>query len=160
MAPYPLPKAQKRPARPLAGPGRGIAWGEAVHLGRAAPVPCLFLSQTGRRGTHATAWGPQARGIWGCHPLPGSRQQAAGGTPCREAAQRTRQLGAMVAPLGGAIDGGRVGAPRGGATWAQPGSGVVAARRWPRARSFFYKTLCNTFVGVINRAKKPMVTRT
>lgn len=66
--------------------------------------PAFFSCQTGRRGTHATAWGPQARGIWGCHPLPGSRQQAAGGTPCREAAQRTRQLGAMVAPLGGAID--------------------------------------------------------
>lgn len=159
---HPTPCQRLRSA--LHGPWRGLegalpglrqsTWGVPPRS------PAFSSCQTGRRGTHATAWGPQARGIWGCHPLPGSRQQAAGGTPCREAAQRTRQLGAMVAPLGGAIDGGRVGAPRGGATWAQPGSGVVAARRWPRARSFFYKTLCNTFVGVINRAKKPMVTRT
>ena len=78
--------------------------------------PAFFSCQTGRRGTHATAWGPQARGIWGCHPLPGSRQQAAGGTPCREAAQRTRQLGAMVAPPGGLLIPGRTTRARGWAT--------------------------------------------
>ena len=108
MAPYPLPKAQKRSARPLAGlegalPGlRPSTWGVPPRS------PAFPHAKQGRRGAHATAWGPQARGIWGCHPLPGSRQQAAGGTPCREAAQRTRQLGAMVAPLGGAIDGARL----------------------------------------------------
>lgn len=145
---HPTPCRRLRSA--LHGPWRGLegalpgvrqsTWGVPPRS------PAFSSCQTGRRGTHATAWGPQARGIWGCHPLPGSRQQAAGGTPCREAAQRTRQLGAMVAPLGGAIDGARL----------STADSFFAAR----VRSFFYKTLCNTFVGVINRAKKPMVTRT
>ena len=160
MAPYPLPKAQKRPARPLAGPGRGIAWVEAVHLGRAAPVPCLFLMSDREAGDPRDGVGAAGPGDLGVSP-PAGEPPAGGG---RDALPRGRAAdpaaGGHGCPLGGAIDGGRVGAPRGGATWAQPGSGVVAARRWPRARSFFYKTLCNTFVGVINRAKKPMVTRT
>ena len=107
---HPTPCRRLRSA--LHGPWRGLegalpgvrqsTWGVPPRS------PAFLHAKQGRRGAHATAWGPQARGIWGCHPLPGSRQQAAGGTPCREAAQRTRQLGAMVAPLGGAIDGARL----------------------------------------------------
>ena len=70
---------------------------------------------------------------------PPAREAASGqraGRPAEPAAQLSPAAGGHGRPLGEAIDGGRVGAPRGRATWAQPGSGVVVARRWPRARSF------------------------
>ena len=158
---HPTPCRRLRSA--LHGPWRGLegalpglrpsTWGVPPRS------PAFPHAKQGRRGAHATAWGRRQGDLGVPPPARGAASGRRAGRPAEEAAQRARQLGAMVAPSG-AIDGGRVGAPRGGATWAQPGSGVVAARRWPRARSFFYKTLCNTFVGVVNRAKKPMLTRT
>ena len=136
---HPTPCRRLRSA--LHGPWRGLegalpgvrqsTWGVPPRS------PAFFSCQTGRRGTHATAWGPQARGIWGCHPLPGSRQQAAGGTPCREAAQRTRQLGAMVAPLGGLLMGAGWGPRVAGRPGRSPGR-VSSRRAAGLARALFF----------------------
>lgn len=104
MAPYPLPKAQKRPARPLAGPGRGIAWGEAVHLGRAAPVPCLFLMPDREAGDPRDGVGAAGPGDLGVSP-PAGEPPAGGG---RDALPRGRAAdpaaGGHGRPPWGAID--------------------------------------------------------
>lgn len=106
MAPYPLPKAQKRPARPLAGPGRGIAWGEAVHLGRAAPVPCLFLMPDREAGDPRDGVGAAGPGDLGVSP-PAREPPAGGGRDALPRGPRkrgTRQPGDEFAPLWGAIE--------------------------------------------------------
>ena len=137
MAPYPLPKAQKRPARPLAGPGRGIAWGEAVHLGRAAPVPCLFLMSDREAGDPRDGVGAAGPGDLGVSP-PAGEPPAGGG---RDALPRGRAAdpaagGHGCPPSGGLLMGAGWGPRVAGRPGRSPGR-VSSRRAAGLARALF-----------------------
>lgn len=134
----PLAEGSEAPCKAPGGPGRGLAWVEAVHLGRAAPVPCLFShARQGGGGPTRRRGGRRPGGPGGVTPCQGAASRRRAGRPAERPRSGPGSWGPWLPPSGGLLMGAGWGPRVAGRPGRSPGR-VSSRRAAGLARALFF----------------------